>query len=271
MPIRTPTDSPRPAPGPATRPATDGAGTVAGARAEHAADVGVTRPQTSVCEPVDDHAARSLANRNAGSGTAVGKPLVAKTSPVGAFFHKQVALPAPAQVYEALRALPPAAFAADVEALWRLGEEQGQIKGGKLHPLSLEIVDRRLHNAMARATFEVALGVTRDKLLDIVRRATLSALREMPGHDGIPWGQLGAFLSPPERDLVATAMANLGAPGGPRARPSTITHRASPPSSPATAWPAASRPPPTRSRPPSCSAASSSSSAATRTRGTIPS
>jgi S-adenosylhomocysteine hydrolase len=148
-----------------------------------------------------------------------GKPLLGKTSPMGAFFAKEVKLPSTEDVADAITRLPLSAYQPDVDALFALGDKQGRIKNGKLDVLSLEIPDRRLHALMTAASFDVALGVTREQLLDVMRRATDSRLAlsiaRIDERDGAAdWAAVGATLSPRERDLVAQAMASTGVPLG---------------------------------------------------------
>ena len=155
---------------------------------------------------------RTQREQTGGDVKATGKSLVAKSSPIGAFFSKEVALPDPNRVFNALLSLPESATAKDVDALWKLGEQQGAIKDGKLHPLDLTIEDRRLHAMMTMGSFEVALGVDRGELSALVKKSSALLMKSMRDDAGIPWGQIGAFLDPREKELVTEAMTTLGIP-----------------------------------------------------------
>lgn len=155
---------------------------------------------------------RTQREQTGGDVTATGKSLVAKSSPIGAFFSKEVALPDANRVFNALLSLPASATAKDVDALWQLGEQQGAIKDGKLHPLNLTIEDRRLHSMMMMGSFEVALGVDRTELAALVNKASAALMMSMRDDAAIPWSQIGAFLDPREKELVTEAMMTLGIP-----------------------------------------------------------
>jgi S-adenosylhomocysteine hydrolase len=135
-----------------------------------------------------------------------------KASAVGVFFAKDVALPDPRLILKTLLEMPPSVCQADADALWALGEAQGKIRNGVLHPLELMIPDRRLHAAVVIASFELATGSTRDELAVVMRDATVNHWRGLTAADPAHWPLLVARMEPREREVFSQAMTAAKVP-----------------------------------------------------------